>query len=115
MTLVPPQILPFDFGNGQINVDDMVTITCAVNKGDLPIDITWVMIDYFGNEKRLITNDGIVITRSNQRISTLAIEAVQGRHRGNFTCIAKNRAGTTQHSAILSINGTFIRKPRIFS
>lgn len=99
--------MPFDFGAEQINLDEMVSATCTVNKGDLPIDITWFHIDVNGNKKALTTNDGIVITRNNQRISMMSIDAAKARHRGNFTCVAKNKGGIAQHSAILHINGIF--------
>lgn len=105
---VPPQIVPFDFGVDQINVDDMISATCVINKGDLPIEISWWMIDDFGNERKLITNDGIVITRTNPRVSFLTIDSVKARHRGNFSCVANNLGGAAQFSVQLSINGEYI-------
>lgn len=102
---VLPQIVPFDFGADQINLDEMVSAMCTVNKGDLPLEISWIHADTSGIEQKLVTNDGAVITRTNQRISMLSIEAVKARHRGNYSCIAKNKAGTSQHSAALHING----------
>lgn len=86
----------------------MVSATCTVNKGDFPIDIIWIHSDFSGEERKLITNDGVVITRNNARISMLSIESVKARHRGNFTCIAANKAGKVSHSAILIINGSKI-------
>lgn len=97
---VPPQIVPFDFGEEVINVLDMVSATCTVKKGDLPIQISWLH-----NGFRVMTNDGIVINRMGQRISTLSIESVRDRHRGNFTCVAKNDAGYTDLTVDLSVKG----------
>lgn len=76
-----------------------------VNKGDLPIEINWWMTDDFGKERRLITNDGIVITRTNRRISMLTIEAVKPRHRAQYKCVASNPAGIVEYSIQLAING----------
>lgn len=84
----------------------MVSAMCTVNKGDFPIDINWIHSDLSGDERKLISNDGVVITRNNQRISMLSIEAVKARHRGNYTCIASNKAGVAQHSVQLFINGS---------
>jgi Immunoglobulin domain len=84
----------------------MVSATCTVNKGDLPLEVSWIHMDTSGIEHRLVTNDGVVITRTNQRISMLSIEAVKARHRGNYSCIAKNKAGIVQHSAYLAMNGS---------
>ena len=54
----------------------------------------------------LTTNDGIIITRTTQKVSMLTIEAVKARHRGNYTCYAQNKGGHSQHSAFLYINGS---------
>jgi Down syndrome cell adhesion protein 1 len=103
---VLPQIVPFDFGADEVNLDEMVSAMCTVNKGDFPIDIQWIHADLKGVERKLVTSDGIVITRTNQRISMLSIESCQRRHIGNFSCVASNRAGMSSHSAFLSINGS---------
>lgn len=101
-----PQINPFTFGDDEMNLDDAVSATCTITKGDLPMKIWWKLVDDFhGEAKNLSTNDGIVITRASQKLSLLNIDAVKGRHRGNYTCYAKNKAGVSQHSAFLYING----------
>lgn len=82
---------------------DMVSAHCTVNKGDLPIDINWER-----NGKKLFSNDGIMISQTNKRISVLSIESVRDRHSGNYSCVAKNVAGVYKHSAQLFVNGTVI-------
>lgn len=99
-----PQIQSFDFGD-PINSMDMATVNCAVVKGDLPIDIYWMFNNY-----KISTNDGILITRSGNRISGLSIESVQSRHRGLYTCIAINAAGSARHVAELNVNGLCISR-----
>lgn len=80
---------------------------CSVNKGDLPIKIWWTFFDkHFGMERNLSHNDGLTITKSGQKASILTIESSQPRHGGNYSCYAKNKGGTAQHSAYLSINGS---------
>lgn len=104
---VLPQITPFSFGDDQdVNFDEAVAATCIITKGDLPIHIWWTIVDSFnGVEKNLTTNDGVVITRTSQKLSLLNIDSVKARHRGNYTCYAKNNAGISQHSAFLSVHG----------
>jgi hypothetical protein len=104
-----PQITPFTFGDDEeINLDEAVAITCIITKGDLPVHIWWTLQEDIGVEPRnLTTNDGVTISRNNQKVSLLTIESVKRRHRGNYTCHAKNRAGIAQNSAILQINGEF--------
>ena len=53
----------------------------------------------------LSTNDGIVEQRTNNRISMLSVESVKARHRGNYSCLAKNRGGVVQYTAQLKVNG----------
>lgn len=80
---------------------------CTITKGDLPIDIWWTLRDdYHDVERNLTTNDGVMITKTSPKISLLNIEAVKARHRGNYTCLARNKAGIAQHSAYLAINGS---------
>lgn len=101
-----PQISPFSFGEEDLNLDETAVATCALLRGDLPVDIWWTHVDDFlGDTRNISSGDGVIITRSNQKMSFLNIDAVKGRHRGNYTCYAKNRAGISQHSAFLSING----------
>ena len=106
---------PFSFGDDEFNLDDTVSATCTITKGDQPMKIWWTLHeDGLQDSYNLTTNDGVVITRNTQKISMLAIEAVKARHRGNYTCHAQNRAGVSEQSAFLYINGSNITKFHIF-
>lgn len=101
-----PQITPFSFGeDDDINLDEPVAVTCILTKGDSPINIWWTLVDDYSPERNLSTNDGVMITRNNQKVSLLTIESVKARHRGNYTCYARNKAGITHFSAFLAISG----------
>lgn len=101
-----PQISGFSFGDEELNLDETIAATCIIIKGDLPVQVWWTLRDDYHNEERNLTsNDGVMITKTSSKISVLNIEAVKARHRGNYTCFAKNKAGTAQHSAYLAING----------
>nr|NP_001036494.1 down syndrome cell adhesion molecule 1, isoform BF [Drosophila melanogaster]ABI31045.1 down syndrome cell adhesion molecule 1, isoform BF [Drosophila melanogaster] len=97
--MVLPQVVPFDFGEESINELDMVSASCTVNKGDLPVDIYWTK-----NGGRVYTNDGLIVTRNSQRLSVLSIESVRARHAGNYSCVATNNAGAITQSAMLAVN-----------
>jgi Immunoglobulin domain len=106
LSKVLPQIVPFSFGEEEVNFDESITATCSIIKGDIPLKVWWKFTET--NELmayNLTTNDGVVVTKPSQKISILAIDAVKARHRGNYTCIAQNKAGNTQFSAFLSVNG----------
>lgn len=69
--------------------------------------VWWTLYDSVHElTQNLSSNDGLIITRTSQKVSMLTIEAVKGRHGGNYTCFAQNKAGTSQHSAYLAINGS---------
>lgn len=95
--------MPFFLGNEPTNTGDSVGIQCMANKGDLPIDIRWVL----GSSPVVSGENGITIVKLNQRTSSLNINSVDGIHRGSFKCIASNLAGTAEHSAELQVNGLF--------
>lgn len=75
-------------------------VSCAVAKGDTPVEINWMF-----NGSTIHTNDGILITKGGQKISMLSIESVQPRHAGNYTCVARNRAGFVEHTSELKVIG----------
>jgi len=105
-TKVLPQIFAFSFGDDEVNLDNSVAVTCIITKGDAPMNIWWTLSDSeLGMDRNLSTNDGVVVTRTSQKLSVMAIDAVKARHNGNYTCHAQNKAGVTQHSAYLAING----------
>ena len=106
--IVLPQIVPFNFGQEQIYLDESVTATCSIIKGDLPLTVWWTLANSFSNtEYNLTSNDGVMITRNSKKVSLLTIESVKARHMGNYTCYAQNKAGLTQYNANLLINGEF--------
>lgn len=100
---VSVQILPFTFAEESVNSGDMATVQCAVPKGDFPINFVWMH-----NGKKIDRLNGMSISKINKRISTLTIDSVSAEHSGNYTCIAKNLAGFSSHSAVLNVNGTIL-------
>lgn len=102
-TTVPPQILPFEFGDEPANAGDLASLSCAVSKGDQPLNISWLLN---GQVIQKNNNMGIVLTVINKKTSILNIDSVSGIHRGTYLCVATNMAGSANHSAILEVNGT---------
>ncbi|XP_076672509.1 Down syndrome cell adhesion molecule 1 isoform X14 [Andrena cerasifolii] len=97
--MVAPQILQFSFGDGPLNSGEMLSVTCAIIKGDLPVKLTWTFDDTPIDSSTPDVN--IVIDK---RVSFLSIDSVAARHAGRYKCIATNAAGSHSHTALLSVN-----------
>lgn len=101
LSVVLPQILPFDFGEEPINSGDSTSITCSISKGDLPINITWTL-----NGKPIQMNEyGIKINQVTKKLSALSIDYVDANHVGEYSCVAANKAGVSLSTAYLHVNG----------
>ena len=99
---VPPQITPFDFGFGDApaNTGEVAGIQCMV-KCDLPLDIFWSL-----NSAPIVSGENsFTITRMNPRTSSLNIESLGAKHRGVFSCTARNKAGFSEYHTELHVNG----------
>lgn len=95
-----PKITPFTFGQPK-NFGAMVSVQCILGEGDLPFKIHWKF------KGELVETDyGIMISSLGARVSNLMIESVEGRHAGNYSCFAENRAGTSSYTADLEVIGT---------
>lgn len=68
------------------------------------MEFRWVL----NSSPVVASENGISIVKLNQRTSTLSINSVEAMHRGIFKCIAINKAGISEHTAELHVNGLFI-------
>ncbi|XP_055593969.1 cell adhesion molecule Dscam2 isoform X18 [Uranotaenia lowii] len=93
-----PTIMPFEFGDDSYDTSSTVSVQCVITKGDIPIDIGWLF-----NDRMIDSNDGIVVSRTGHKMSTLYIESIQSGHAGNYTCRASNAAGSVEHSSALKV------------
>lgn len=100
---VPPQIIPFDFGNEPANTGEMAGVRCMATKGDLPMDMFWSL-----NGVPIITGEhSFTITRLNVRTSDLNIESLDAKHRGIYKCLTRNKAGSADYQSELHVNGVY--------
>lgn len=91
---------PFSFEDNPVHEGDYVQVNCLVAGGDLPIDIKWMLNDVDVQKMNGITSS------NGKRSSMLTIESVTYSEAGNYTCVAKNRAGESAHLAELLVNGS---------
>lgn len=99
--IVPPQVLPFNIGDEVYNMGDVLSITCVVLKGDLPLDMHWTL----NSEPITSGEDGFTIMKLNSRTSYLSVDSLEAKHRGSYRCIAVNLAGLAEYAAELQVNG----------
>ncbi|XP_072939082.1 cell adhesion molecule Dscam1 isoform X14 [Epargyreus clarus] len=99
--MVPPQILPFEFGDEPANAGDTASVQCVMNKGDLPANFSWSL-----NGRKISQGNtlGIAIGSMSRKMSILNIDSVNGTHRGTYVCHVENVAGQVNHSATLEVN-----------
>lgn len=74
---------------------------CHIPKGDMPLNLVWLF-----NRRIVNTNDAVTVTKVGDRSSILAIPAATEKHSGNYTCTASNTVASTNHTAILNVQGT---------
>lgn len=99
--LVPPQVLPFYFGEETADIGEIASTSCVVPKGDLPIEIRWTL-----NSAPIINGEhGFSLVRLNKRTSSLNIDSLEALHRGVYKCIATNNAGSSEFVSELQVNG----------
>lgn len=99
-SLVPPKITAFYFEGNPLHSGQYAQVNCLVHEGDLPINIEWIL-----NEQDLDNYPEVSITKVGKRSSILTIEAVSYATAGNYTCRAKNKAGSTEYVTQLQVNG----------
>lgn len=97
-----PIISPFEFDEA-VFYGESIQVMCHIPKGDMPLDITWSFRNHPLNKY-----DAVKITKLGDRSSILAIPSATEKHSGNYTCTASNIVASTNHTAILNVQGTLI-------
>lgn len=65
--------------------------------------ITWTL-----NGKEIPSNLEVSTSIIGKRINVLGIDSVTAKHAGNYSCVAKNKAGFAEQSAELIVIGLFL-------
>lgn len=94
-----PHIMPFEIDES-VYSGESIQLSCHVSKGDTPIDISW---SFYGQD--MSTHLGITTTKVGDKTSLLVISSIMGSHSGNYTCVAKNKAGSAIYTTTLRVKG----------
>ena len=92
--------MPISFGKEVFDEGTSAQILCSVSAGDEPMTITW---SFHGIN--ISSDSGIVTQNFGSRASLLMIQSVTHGHRGEYSCRAKNTAGTAISTVELRVNG----------
>lgn len=87
-----------------MNFEDQASVQCSISGGDRPIQVTWM---FNGVELGRRNEYDVTLSKVTKNVHILAIDSIHAKHAGNYTCVAKNRAGVAQHTADLIVNGLF--------
>jgi hypothetical protein len=106
--LVPPEIIPFQFGSDIVS-GEQVNLQCTSTKGDLPIQFHWSYQSSDLNPSN--SQNGVSIIKMGPRTSALIIAEVNAnRHIGHWTCSASSPSGVSNFTAELKeVMGNFLR------
>ncbi|KAL4143242.1 hypothetical protein QTP88_005598 [Uroleucon formosanum] len=96
---VPPKMTPFTFGDDIPEADETISIQCTVSSGDIPIEFAWTF-----NGKSTSDLANVFVSKTGRRVSSLTVESLTEKNVGNYTCLARNMAGETGHTASLYVN-----------
>lgn len=98
---VIPKLLPFAFGDEPSYLGESTTVQCSLSSGDLPVKFSWLL-----NGRSLEGVNGINVVALGKKTSVLSIDYLEENHAGNYTCLAKNKAGVSSYSSELIVKGT---------
>lgn len=98
----PPSITPFWF-NSEVQENHRLSVLCVITSGDLPVSISWLKDGQLLSPQ--LAQARKIVIKSDDDQSTLKFQSVKLEHAGNYTCMARNRAGTQSHTAPLVVHG----------
>lgn len=103
LSIVLPKIQPFQFGEEPAFVGETATVQCSISLGDMPVVFSWLL-----NNRPVTDFSEINVGSFGKKTSVLNIDFVSENHAGNYTCLAKNKAGVAAFTTVLIVKGWFI-------
>lgn len=92
--------MPFSFGDESFDAGESPGVQCSILKGDKPITIEWTL-----NDLHIFSGSNGYSINTSPKKSSLDIASVDQIHRGTYKCIARNKAGISEYSSELHVNG----------
>ncbi len=89
----------------------LVVLRCFVEGFPIPT-VSWVMVDNDGNQITLTSEGSIIIiggATAFERRSILIISRTDLTLNGVYVCVATNEVGSINASAVLTVNGEYMK------
>lgn len=93
---------PFTFGSDIPKAGETISVQCTIPSGDIPIEFGWTF-----NGKSTSDLANVFVSKIGQRVSALTVESLTEKNVGNYSCLARNKAGESAHTAALYVNGNY--------
>lgn len=93
-----PKVQPFMFPP-TVKPGSRVSAVCSTTSGGSQVTLSWL------KDGKDIGNTRNVVVDTKRVLSNILIEPVEISNAGNYTCIAKNRAGFDSFTAFLDVQG----------
>lgn len=98
--VVPPKMTAFAFGDHVPEAGETISVQCTVSSGDVPVEFSWTF-----NGKSTSDLANVFVSKTGRRVSSLTVESLTEKNVGNYSCLARNKAGEAAHTAALHVNG----------
>lgn len=94
---------PFTFGDDIPEEGETISIQCTITSGDIPVEFAWT---FNGRSTSDLAN--VFVSKIGRRVSSLTVESLTEKNVGNYSCLARNKAGESAHTASLNVNGNYL-------
>lgn len=94
---------PFTFGDDIPEAGETISIQCTISSGDIPVEFAW---SFNGKSTSDLAN--VFVSKIGRRVSSLTVESLTEKNVGNYSCLARNKAGESAHTASLYVNGNYL-------
>lgn len=107
---VKPEVEPFSITDSTLNEGGSTKILCSASSGDTPMHFSWTV-----DGRRLAdaaNGDRLKVQRLDELTSLLSLTKASPENAGNYSCVARNEAGSASRTATLKVMGKpIIRLP----
>lgn len=92
--------------NEDLHAGKRVSVICAAESGDLPMEFRWLKNDAPFKSNSGESGYSITVKQNDDFSSVLTIHNLSAIHSGKYSCVVSNSAATVRYTTSLQVNGT---------